>query len=216
VVPASNPTTTTVEPASGPKQGGTQVTLTSAALFPADKVTCTFGSLAVPGSVSISGAVQPGNAAQLLLLLRLSCITPPADASVVQLRVTLVSGSISFSLETQFLFYNEQRIVELEGAGGLTINPPWIDVSGRDNITLHGDSLFSLADRPKLRISEALRLKRRLLTADGSPGRTTEQSLWEMPSRVVATEIAAATKARALLTGAPPYQHTSGIKAVSY
>lgn len=131
------------------------MTVSSPALFPADTITCAFGALSAPGIVSISGAVVPGNAAQLLELLRLSCAAPAAPPSAVQLRVTLQSGSSLSSFDAAFTFYNEQRIVDVEESGGLTIEPSWIDTSGNDDIIIRGESLFSLADTPRLRMTEA-------------------------------------------------------------
>jgi hypothetical protein len=146
---------TAITPASGPLVGNTTVRITSTALFPADFVACAFGPTSVPGTIRIAGSVQPGTSAQLLQLLALTCKAPPtATPAAVALRVTLTSGTFINSFDySYFTFYNAQRIVDLEKGGQLSIEPPWIDVSGSDNITIRGAAIFSPADTPRLRLT---------------------------------------------------------------
>ena len=151
--PAADNATTRIAPASGPKRGGTRVVVTSAALFPADTAVCNFGARPVPGNFSIVGSVQPGTAPQLLSLLRLTCVSPAADPAVADISVVLTSGAYTKTLVAPFTFYDEKMITALEETGSLGINPPWIDFSGSDNITIRGDGLFTLGDSPRLRIA---------------------------------------------------------------
>ena len=150
--------TTTVRPTSGPIAGGTRVRLTSSALFPADTVKCAFGTANSNGTIAISGNILPGNSAQLLQLLQLTCPTPVAaipSAQSVQLTVTLTSGTFSNSFSAPFAFYDEARVQQLETQGTLRITPPWIDISGQDNITIRGDGIFATSDTPRLRLTAA-------------------------------------------------------------
>jgi hypothetical protein len=128
------------------------VAIKSGALFPADNVTCTFGTAVVPGNIRISGSVQPGNSTQLLQLLVLFCQSPQFMPADVDVTVTLTSGSYTSTVVAPYTFYEERRLVELEEQGSLNIWPPWIDISGSDNITIRGESAFSFNDHPRIRL----------------------------------------------------------------
>ena len=149
------PPAISLRPTSGPARGGTAVRINSTALFPADNATCTFAGTATAGSLAIASSVQPGNAAQLLKLLVLNCAAPVAAPAAAPLVVTLTSGTFSNEFETSFTYYDEQRVTQLESSGALSITPPWIDISGSDNITIRGDAIFALTDTPKIRLTAA-------------------------------------------------------------
>jgi hypothetical protein len=159
------------------------VAIKSSALFPADNVTCTFGNAVVPGSIRISGSVQPGNSTQLLRLLLLSCESPQLQPADVDLTVTMTSGSYTSTFVAPFTFYAERRLVELEEQGSLNIWPPWIDISGSDNITIRGEGAFSFNDHPRLRLVQQQNMtsdsgshasSRRLLSDPGAQSSSSE------------------------------------------
>jgi hypothetical protein len=179
---------TSIMPMSGPASGGTQVAIRSPALFPAENITCTFGTAVVLGNIQVSGSIQPGSSKQLLQLLVLSCETPQFEPADVDATVTLTSGTYTSTFSAPFAFYEERRIVELEQQGSLEVQPPWIDFSGKDNITIRAEGAFSFMDHPRLRlvrqqeehvVSRVLAKTSRLLRATpGNPsGPLTEAAL---------------------------------------
>jgi hypothetical protein len=85
-----------------------------------------------------------------VLQVELTAGVPQVVLTAHVLQVVLTAGALSASARAVFALYDDGALVAAEASGALTLRPPWVDVTGADNLTLvaSGIALFSPTDRP--------------------------------------------------------------------
>jgi hypothetical protein len=90
-----------------------------------------------------------------VLQVELTAGVPQVVLTAHVLQVVLTAGALSASARAVFALYDDGALVAAEASGALTLRPPWVDVTGADNLTLvaSGIALFSPTDRPRMRVT---------------------------------------------------------------
>lgn len=98
--------------------------------------------------------LNAGHRRQCDSVQRHSCRQRAQATTLCVLQVTLTSGPFTTSSTALYAVYDSSELAAAEASGNLVISPPWIDISGSDEIRIvTATPSFASTDRPRLRIT---------------------------------------------------------------